>query len=116
MKKFFVLFCIPAAAIQEWMTKVDEKTRKEQSDKMMQDWKTWMETHKASIVDGGMPIGKTKRVTKDGAMDAKNDINWYLVVEANSHEAAAAMFAGHPHLQIPTAYIDVSDASRPGME
>jgi hypothetical protein len=115
MKKFFVTFSIPAAAIQEWMTKVDEATRKQQSDEMMQSWKQWMETHAAQILDKGLPLGKTKRVTKDGVADTKNDLNWYLVIEAESHEAAADLLKDHPHLHIPSAYIEVMDASRPGM-
>lgn len=115
MKKFFVLFCIPAAAIQEWMATVDEATRKEQSDKMMREWQDWVTAHEGSIVDKGLPLGKTKRVTAEGIADAKNDLNWYLVVEAESHEAAAELFKGHPHLQIPTSYIEVLDASRQGM-
>jgi hypothetical protein len=51
----------------------------------------------------------------EGVADARNDVNWYLVVEAESHEAAAEIFKDHPHLQIPSAYIDISDASRPAM-
>jgi hypothetical protein len=116
MKKYFVLFCIPAAAIQDWMANVDEATRKEQSDTMMKDWQTWMTEHAATIVDKGLPLGKTKRITGDTVSDTKNDLNWYLVVEAESHEAATEMFKGHPHLQIPSSYIEVMDASRPGMD
>lgn len=115
MKKFFVLFCIPAAAIQKWMAEVDEATRTTQTAEMMQSWQKWMTEHESMILDKGLPVGKTKRVTSEGVNDAKNDINWYLVIEAESHEAAAAMFVGHPHLAIPTAYIDISDASHPGM-
>jgi hypothetical protein len=116
MKKFFVTFSIPAAAIADWMSKVDDATRKEQSDKMMQDWKTWMAANEGVILDKGLPLGKTKRITSDGIVDTKNDLNWYLVVNADSHEAAADLFKNHPHLAIPSAYIEVMDASRPGME
>jgi hypothetical protein len=115
MKKFFVLFCIPAAAIQDWMTKVDETTRKQQSEEMMHSWAAWMTEHESVILDKGLPLGKTKRVMATGVADIKNDMNWYLLVEAESHEAAAEMFKSHPHLQIPTSYIEVMDASRMGM-
>ncbi len=115
MKKFFVLFCIPKEAIQQWMATVDEATRKEQSDKIMNEWKEWMEAHKDSVVDAGGPLGKTKRVTAEGVSDSVNDLNYYLTVQAESHEAAAEMFVGHPHLQIPTSYVEVIDSSRPGM-
>jgi hypothetical protein len=116
MNKYFVLFCIPAGAIQDWMTKVDEATRKEQSDKMMQDWNTWMTDHASSILDKGLPLGKTKRVEGGTITDIKNDLNWYLVVTADSHEAAAEMFKDHPHLvQIPSSYVEVMDSNRTGM-
>jgi hypothetical protein len=113
MKKFFVLFCIPAKAIQDWMATVDEATRKEQSDTMMHDWQKWMIEHDKIILDKGLPLGKTKCVSADGITDTKNDLNWYLVVQADSHEEAAKIFEGHPHLQIPSSYIEVMDASRP---
>lgn len=112
MSKYFVTFSIPAAAIEEWVKTVDESTRKEQSDKMMKDWQTWMKDHDSAILDKGLPLGKTKRVTKEGVTDTKNDLNWYLVVEADSHDAAADIFKDHPHLEIPSAYIEIMDASR----
>ncbi len=115
MKKFFVLFSIPAAAIQKWVAEVDEATRTTQTNEMMQAWQKWMAEHESMILDKGLPVGKTKRVTSEGIAEARNDVNWYLVVEAESDEAAAEMFKDHPHLQIPSAYIDISDASRPAM-
>lgn len=114
MKKFFVLFCIPAASIQEWIKNVDEATRKEQSSKMMQDWQTWLAAHEAMVVDKGTALGKTKRATAQGIADAHNDLNWYLIVQADSHEAAAQAFEGHPHLQIPSSYIDIIDMNHVG--
>lgn len=116
MKKFFVLFGIPAAAIQEWMTTVDEATRKEQTEKLMHDWNEWMAAHEDVIVDKGLPLGKTKRVDANGVSDGKNDLNWYLIVEAESHEAAADMFKDHPHIvQIPSAYAEVMGTQGMGM-
>jgi len=113
MNKYFVLICIPAAAIADWMTNIDEATRKEQSDKMMKDWDIWMTEHESSILDKGLPLGKTKRVDAQGITDIKNDMNWYLLVSADSHEAAAEMFKNHPHImQIPSSYIEVMDATR----
>src|SRR5438045_2559682 len=116
MNKYVVTFSIPAASIQEWMTNVDEAERKRQTDQMMQEWQAWMAAHEGQVLDKGLPLGKTKRVTKEGITDTKNDLNWYLVVEAESHEAAAEMFRDHPHIKsIPTAYAEVMDANRPMM-
>ena len=33
----------------------------------------------------------------------------YAVTEAESHEAAARSFIGHPHLQIPQATIEIME-------
>ncbi|MDB5188287.1 MAG: hypothetical protein JWO50_807 [Candidatus Kaiserbacteria bacterium] len=115
MNKFFVLLCVPAASIEEWMKNVDETTRKQQTDEMMKSWQEWTTKHEAAIVDKGTSVGKTKRVTSSGATDARNEVNWYLVVEAESHEAAVEMFIGHPHLVIPAAYIDISSTKHPEM-
>ncbi|HEU0050747.1 MAG TPA: hypothetical protein VFQ60_01685 [Patescibacteria group bacterium] len=114
MKKFFVLFCIPKTTMDEWMAAVDEPTRKKQSEDMMRSWQTWTKKNEKSILDYGLPVGKTKRITSKGATDARNDINWYLVIEAESSESAVKILKEHPHLQIPGAYIDVSDASMMG--
>ena len=50
-----------------------------------------------------------KRVTVQGPSDTKNDIMLYAIVEAESHQAAAKTFEGHPHLQIPQASIEVME-------
>lgn len=116
MKKFVVLFCLPAAAIADWMASVDEATRKEQTEKLMQEWNEWLAAHESSVVDKGLPLGKTKRVDANGITDMKNDLNWYLVVQAESQEAAAEMFTDHPHiLQIPSAYVQVMGTAGMGM-
>jgi len=112
MKKFFVLFCIPAAAIQDWMTRVPEAERNEQSRKMMEDWHTWLKAHDSMVLDKGRSLGKTKRVTAEGIQDVHNDLNWYLLIQADSHEAAAELFKDHPHLQIPTSYIEIIESNR----
>jgi hypothetical protein len=115
MNKYAAIFCIPADSMKDWMASVDEATRKEQSDKVMKDWAAWVETHKDAIVENGFPLGKTKRVTKDSITDVKNDMNWYMVVQAESHDAAATLVQSNPHLQmIPSSYVELMDANRAG--
>jgi hypothetical protein len=89
----------------------------EQQKKGMEAWMTWMGEHKASLVDGGAPLGKTKRVDSKGASDTKNDIGGYSVVQADSADAATKMFGkGHPHLQMPGAWVEVIEIMPvPGM-
>src|SRR5262249_41237956 len=45
-----------------------------------------------SIVEGGAPLGKTKRVDSNGASNTKNEIGGYSVVQAESHDAATKIF------------------------
>jgi hypothetical protein len=107
MNKFVAIFSIPSAAMKDWMASTDEATRKQQSDEMMKGWQKWMGDHKSAIADKGLPLGKTKRVTKGEVDDVVNDLNWYMLVEAESHTEAAELFKNHPHLNIPGAYVDV---------
>jgi hypothetical protein len=55
-------------------------------------WKAWAEKHQAAIVGMGGPLGKTKKVSQRGIA--------YMVVRADSHEAAAKLFERHPHFTI----------------
>jgi hypothetical protein len=63
-------------------------------------WKAWAEKHQASIVGMGGPLGKTKKVTQHGIEDTSNEMGAYMVVRADSHEAAARLFENHPHFTI----------------
>ena len=68
--------------------------------KGMQAWSAWMARHAGQIVDAGGPLGKTKRVSAGGIADVSNNIAAYVVVEAEDHQTAAAMFENHPHFAI----------------
>src|ERR1700744_5009148 len=97
MKKFMVLYMAPSAQFEQMM----KTSTPEQQKKGMDAWMKWMNANKASLVDGGGPVGKTKRVDASGAKDARNDVGGYSIVQAHSHEAAAKLFGkDHPHLQM----------------
>jgi hypothetical protein len=68
--------------------------------KGMAAWGAWMADHAAAVVDTGGPLGKTKKASKAGIADTRNNVAGYVVVEAPSHEAAVRMFEGHPHFAI----------------
>lgn len=106
MKKFLVLFLTPVSVLEEWMKK-DESERNAEEEKMKAGWMTWTQTHAASIVDMPSGAGKTKVVSQSGVADTKNNIMMYGTVQAESHDDAAAMFVGHPHLEIPQATIEI---------
>lgn len=114
MKKFLILYCAPVAVIEEWMKSAPED-RKAEEDKMKAKWDDWMMKHKPAMKETA-GAGKTKLVTKEGIMDTKNDIMLFSIVEAESHEAAAQLFEGHPHFDIPEASIQVMPVNYlPGM-
>jgi hypothetical protein len=68
--------------------------------KGMAAWHKWMADHAGAVVDKGGPLGKTKKAGRNGITDTRNAVAGYVVVEAESHEAAAKMFEGHPHFAI----------------
>ena len=109
MKKYFALFMIPSAAVDEWKKKTKPDEMKSASDKMMRDWQQWIKAHERNLVYKGAPLGKTKRVSPNKISDVRNDLNWYSIVEADSHEEAAKLFNDNPHLQIPGSSIEVME-------
>lgn len=85
--------------MRAWMA-LSEAERRVKEQEGMAAWKSWMETHQAAVVGTGGPLGKTKRITGHGIDDVSNEIGAFMVVRAESHEAAAGMFAQHPHFTI----------------
>ncbi len=110
MKKFLAVFLGKPEAMDKWM-QMPEAERKPKEMEGMQAWTKWMEDHKKSLVgDGGSPLGKTKRVDKNGITDVRNEMGAWTMVEAESHEAAAKMFENHPHFMIfPGECIEVME-------
>jgi hypothetical protein len=66
----------------------------------MQAWGEWMGRNAAHILDGGSPLGPTKKASRLGIADTRNALTGYVIVEAESHEAAARLFENHPHFTI----------------
>jgi hypothetical protein len=77
-----------------------EAERRAKEREGMAAWKAWAEKHHAVIVGMGGPLGKTKKVSQRGVEDTSNDLGAYMVVRADSHEAAAALFEKHPHFMM----------------
>jgi transcription antitermination factor NusG len=69
-------------------------------DAGLKQWMDWEKANAASFPDKGGMVGKTRRVTKDGISDAQNVFCGYIVVEAESIDAAARLFENHPHFTI----------------
>ena len=101
MKNFLAIYVgTPASFAKSGWDKMDPAKRKEMEAAGMKAWGDWMTTHQAVIVVQGGPVGKTKRADAQGVSDTKNNIAGYIVVQAESHEAAARLFEKHPHFSI----------------
>jgi hypothetical protein len=79
---------------------LSETERKAREQEGMQAWGAWVARNQASILDNGGPLGKTKRTGADGVRDITNSMAVYNVVQADSHDAAARLYEGHPHFTI----------------
>ena len=115
MPKYFVVYRVPVATMEEWRKNTPHEEMKAQGEKLMADIMEWRKKHGGDFIEKGSPLGKTKSVTASGIMDTKNDLNYYEIVEAESHETAAKMFSDSPHLQIPTSSIEVMEIPKMGM-
>jgi hypothetical protein len=76
---------------------------KEQTAKKIEGinaWKAWVDKHQNAIVSMGGPLGKTKQVSDRGMADVSNEMGAFMVIRADSHEAAAKLFESHPHFTI----------------
>jgi hypothetical protein len=113
MKKFLVLYMAKGADFENMM----KNSTPEQQKKGMESWMKWMGDHKSSMVDGGAPLGKTKKVDSKGASDTKNDVCGYSIVQADTADGATKIFGkDHPHLQMPGAWVEVVEVMHvPGM-
>lgn len=101
MKKFMAVFTGSPSALDKYREQFpDPEQRKARDQKGMDAWKKWAVAHEKSVVDHGAPLGRTKRVTKDGIADVRNNLAAFTIVEAASHEDAAKMFLDHPHFMI----------------
>lgn len=108
--KFLVTYQMPHTNLDDWM-KMPEAERKTQEQQMQSEWNAWMAKNKAVLIETA-GVGKPKRVTAAGIEDARNDIMMYSFVEAESLEAAADIFKGHPHFGIPGGWIEVMSINK----
>lgn len=79
---------------------LDEKAKAERTRAGVDAWRGWQRDHRGVIAVEGGPLGKTKRVSADGVADISNTLGGFVVIEAETHEAAARLFLDHPHFTI----------------
>jgi len=101
MKTFLAIYTGSAASPERaaW-DRLSEEERQRRQAAGMKAWMEWAERHRAVIVEGGGPLGKTKRVSSAGISDIRNNMAAYVIVRAESQEAAARLFERHPHFSL----------------
>lgn len=101
MKDFLAVFTgTPQAMEDSGWNALSDPERQERTQAGMKAWQDWMAKHEGRIAVPGGPIGKTMSVSANGIEQAQNNICGYVVVSAESHEAAAKLFEGHPHFSV----------------
>jgi hypothetical protein len=101
MKKFLAVYVGTSRArdMSGWDA-MDPAKRKELEISGMKAWGAWMEKNASAIVESGGPLGKTKRIDPKGVSDISNAMSGYVILEAETHDAAARLFENHPHFSI----------------
>jgi len=94
MKNYLAVFLGSVEKMQAW--KPDEATMQQG----MEAWKKWATDNASVIVDNGSPLGKTKRIDKNGISDTSNEMGAWTIVRAESQEDAAKLFINHPHFTV----------------
>lgn len=101
MKKYLAVFLGSGTTetAKQWGT-MSPTEQKEKEKLGMKTWEDWAISHNSSIVEYGSPLGKTKRISPSGIADVRNELTAWVIMQADSHEAAAKMFMNHPHFSI----------------
>jgi hypothetical protein len=101
MKTFLAIYLgSPTSGAKADWDRLDPQEREKRQAAGMKAWKDWGAAHRADIVDGGGPLGKTKRTDARGVTDVRNTMVGYVILNAESHEAAAKLFEKHPHFTL----------------
>lgn len=106
MKTFLALYFAPAAAQME----AAKATAAERAEGM-KPWFAWKDQHEAHIQDFGAPTQPSLRIDGDRRWtQSGSDLGGYSLVQAETLDAAKAMFQDHPHLAwVPGCRIELAE-------
>lgn len=73
----------------------------EEGGKYMTKWQAWVSGLGATLVNPGVPFGKSKTVSSSGVSDdaGSNRVTGFSIVNADSLDAAIKIAKGCPHLE-----------------
>jgi hypothetical protein len=72
-------------------------------------WMEWAGRAGGGIVDLGNPLADGREVTASGTPGANSHVGGYAIIQAEDLDGAQSLLAGHPHLMMPNASIQVYD-------
>jgi hypothetical protein len=98
-KTFLAIYLGTAASMKKW-EKLSPKIRKQREIEGVQAWMKWAQKNKKAIVKMGGPLGTTKKASRKGVANTRNELGAFTIVTATSHAAAAKLFKNHPHFTI----------------
>lgn len=99
MKQFLAVFLGSADSMNAW-NNLPEAERDSLMHRGVSAWHAWVDRYHDQIVFHGGPLGVTKSITRSGISDIRNDMSAFIVMQAESHDAASKLFEGHPHFSI----------------
>ena len=99
MKTFLALFtCAVNSKNHEAWKQLAPQVRQDRMEEGTRALEQWNEKYRNRIVfDGGSLGESTKIVDNTGIQDVPSRMGAFLVVQADSHDEAAAIFKEHPH-------------------
>ncbi len=101
MKRYLAVYLgTPEGLERAGWNQLTDTERKEREREGVAAWTEWVESNRAHIVESGSPLGKTKRISARGVEDVRNEMAAWVVVQAESHAAAASLFEQHPHFTL----------------
>jgi hypothetical protein len=101
MKRFLGVYIgMPEAREKSGWNKLEPAELEKRQGAGIEAWKNWMAKYQAAVAESGGPLGTTKRIGPQGISDMRNNLVGYVVVQAESHQAAAEMFQNHPHFTL----------------
>ena len=101
MRTFMAIYIGSATSAEKARFDANDSAAQQQRMKAgMEAWRNWVTEQGDAIIDQGTPLGKTLRISPNGIAPTQNALTAYVIVKAETHEAAAEMFRNHPHFTL----------------
>jgi len=81
----------------------------EDMKKVKEAWFAWKDQCGDTLLDFGQPVGPSICLTQSGSQPSQRQLCGYHIIQAEDMEAAKKVVENHPHLQDPTAELEVNE-------